>query len=129
MRIHAIIEIAGFPKEHVEATMKEVVEKIKSEADIELLKADVAEAEEKEKIWSTFTELELRINNLQTLSYFCFNYMPSTIDILRPEKFDIEAEKITELLNDLLAKLHQYEDATKRLLAQNIVLKRKTEKN
>ncbi len=128
MRIHAMVEIAGFPKEHVEETIKKVIEKLKAEPDMEILEAEIAEAKENKEMWSTFAELELRINEIDKLIYFCLNYMPSTLEIIRPEQFEMDALQMTGLFNELLAKLHQYETVTKHLYAENIVLKRKLEK-
>ena len=128
MRVHSMIEVAGFPKEHVEATIKNVMQKLKEEIDIEILEAEIAEVQENQGLWSTFTEVELRINSLEKLIYFCLNYMPSTLEILRPEEFSFNAKGMTELFNELLAKLHQYEAVTKQLYAENLVLQGKLNK-
>ena len=128
-RARVIIEILGSPKEHVEETIHKVVKKIEDEEkNIKLINGKSYEANEVKGLWSSFAELELEFNNLYDLIGFSFDYMPSTIEILKPEKIDIDMYDINELLNDLLAKLHNYDMVTKNLSAENIVLKRQLEK-
>ena len=70
-----IVEVAGFPKEHIESVIKKLVEKIKSEE--EVLRSDIFEIKKINEFWSTFTEIELVFADLDHLSKFCFEYMPS----------------------------------------------------
>jgi len=129
IKVRVIIEILGSPKEHVEEIINKVVKKIETEEkDIKLLNGKSYEATEVKGLWSTFAELELEFNNLYDLIGFSFDYMPSVIEILEPEKIDIGMGDVNELLNDLLAKLHNYDMVTKNLSAENILLKRQLEK-
>ena len=129
IKVRVIIEILGSPKKHVEETINKVVKKIETEeTDIKLLNGKSYEATEVKGLWSTFAELELEFNKLYDLIGFSFDYMPSVIEILEPEKMNIEMGDVNELLNDLLAKLHNYDMVTKNLSAENIVLKRQLEK-
>jgi len=102
-----IIEIVGKPKEHIEKALKVVVEKIKGEKDIEVVEEQIFNAEKQEEMFSTFAELGILFNNLQVLIEFCFDFMPSSIEILDPEKLSFDSNKFAGLVNDLLAKLHQ----------------------
>ena len=129
IKVRVIIEILGSPKEHVEEIINKVVKKIETEEkDIKLLNGKSYEATEVKGLWSTFAELELEFNKLYDLIGFSFDYMPSVIEILEPEKMNIEMGDVNELLNDLLAKLHNYDMVTKNLSAENILLKRQLEK-
>ena len=123
MKTKLIIEIAGSPKEYVENVIKEVVEKIKNEKKI--LKYKIFEAQEKEKLFFTFTEIEIDFDNFEELTGFCLDYFPSSIEIL-DEKVDIKREELEHTLNDLLAKLHQYDMTLKNLKAELIILKKDT---
>jgi hypothetical protein len=53
--------------------------------------------------------------------------MPSSIEILEPEKIGGTREPLTNLLNDLIARLHQYDMLLKNLHAENLMLKKKVE--
>ncbi len=102
-----IIEIVGKPKEHIEKALKVVVEKIKEEKDIEVVEEQIFNAEKQEEMFSTFAELGILFNNLQALIEFCFDFMPSSIEILDPEKLSFKSNNFAGLINDLLARLHQ----------------------
>ena len=121
MKTRAIIEVAGFPKEHVEKVMQEIAEKIKNEKEVERFK--VFEAQEKDKLFSTFTEMEINFKNFEEVSGFCLDYFPSSIELL-DEDINPKREELENTLNDLLAKLHQYDMVLKNLKAENIMLKK-----
>tara|TARA_Y100000310_G_C20609438_1_gene777238 strand:+ start:1033 stop:1425 length:393 start_codon:yes stop_codon:yes gene_type:complete len=125
IQARVIIEIMGSPKEHVEKAMETVVDKFKKEDNVKVIKEDISKIAEVKQFWSTFVEFEIEIENIARLFDICFDYMPSSIEILEPEKVDLESEYTTDLLNDLLAKLHRYDMLVKNLNAQNFVLKKK----
>lgn len=117
----AIIEVIGYPGEHIQKVIEKVVEKIeKTEEGIDVIKKDMAEPKlVKEKLFSTFVELELKIENQLRLNHFCFDYLPSSIEILDIENMNIKANDFTNGLNDLLARLHEYNVALSNLKALN----------
>ena len=53
--------------------------------------------------------------------------MPSSIEIMDPIKLNINSNEVDDLLNDLLARLHNFTMFLKNLQAENIVLKREKE--
>jgi len=127
INIKAIIEVAGFPKEHVEKTMVKVVEKLKQ--DFKVNKQEVYEAvalkDKMEGFWSTFCDIELSFDKIENLIIFCFEYMPSSIEILSPENLTFNNIEIGNVLNDLLARLHHYDMVVKNLTASNKMIKKK----
>lgn len=129
IRTKVIIEVIGSPKEHVEKTLSMVINKIKDEKYLEVVKAVSVDAKETEKkFWSAFSELELNFDNIERLIDFCFNYMPSSIEIIEPTDLLMKAKEINDMLNDVLAGLHKYEMVLKNIHAQNILLKREIDK-
>ncbi len=127
INIKAIIEIAGFPKEHIEETMVKVVDKLKDEFKVnrqEIYEA-VALKDKMEGFWSTFCDIELSFNNVENLVVFCFEYMPSSIEILSPEELKFNNNEIGNILNNLLARLHHYDMLVKNLTASNQLMKKK----
>ncbi|MBU2589212.1 MAG: hypothetical protein KJ939_05690 [Nanoarchaeota archaeon] len=124
-----IIEVLGSPKNHIEETMKLIIDKLKEEEGINLLKRTTYESEQQENgLWSTFSEVELEVIGIQRLLDVCFDYMPSTIEILDPAGLEIDSNNMAEILNDLMAKLHRYDMLLKNFNAENTILKEKLEK-
>jgi hypothetical protein len=125
-----IIEIAGFPKEHIEEVMQKIIGKIKEK--FEVIKSETFESVElKDKMtgfWSAFSEIELKFEDINSMTLFCFEYMPSSIEILEPEELIFGSIDFSGFLNDLLARLHEYDMVVKNLQAENMMLKKKQEK-
>jgi len=119
-----IVEILGSPKEHVEETMNQVIEKLKTEKDIRLInrKTYKTEQQEQTKLWSTFSEVELQSSSLKRLMDICFDYMPSSLEIIEPAGMEIDLSDISAFLNDLLARVHKYDMVLKNLHAQNLTM-------
>lgn len=129
-----IIEVVGAPKEHVDEVMEMVVKKMKEEKNMTLFKEKVAEAETIElknakdrEFYSSFVEFELEVPTLTRILELCFDYMPSSVEILSPDKLDFKSGEAADVINDLLARLHRYDMLVKNLSAENTILKKKME--
>jgi hypothetical protein len=123
----AIIEVVGRPKEHVEKAISDLIEHIKQDKEIIVLAEHKEEAKEQEKeLWGTFVELELLAKNFQKLMGFCFDYMPSSIEIIEPEDFKFKSREVAGFLNDLQEKLHGLGVMIKNLKNENIFLRQNT---
>lgn len=120
--------MAGFPQRHVNQVIDKVVEKIKTEEKFKVVSINKNEATQLKEFWTGFIELELLFNDLVTLNHFCFDYLPSSIEILNKESIDIQRETLTLVLNDMLVNMHKYNMHITNLNAENEVLRQKLEK-
>ncbi len=121
LTIRAIIEMLGAPKEYIESTLKNYVEKLKSEG-LQIKKAEYAPAEQKDKFFSVFTELEINFVNPKELLDFCFDSMPSSIEIIEPSDIQLPSGELTDVLNDLQARMHDSDLFVKNMRAQQEIL-------
>lgn len=125
IRCRAILEVLGKPKEHVEKTIKILAEKVKENPEISVLNEKYSEVTPQEKtMFSTFVELEMVIKGITELTGFCFDFMPSSLEIEKPELFTLKNRDISNILNDLQAKLHSVDMVAKTLRAERDFLKR-----
>ena len=125
IRCRAVLEVLGKPKEHVEKTIKLLVEKVKEDPEISILKEKFAEITQQEKeIFSTFVELEMVVKGVTTLTGFCFDFMPSSIEIEKPEILEVKNRDISNIFNDLQSKLHSVDMVAKKLRLEGDFLKR-----
>lgn len=119
-------EVLGSPKEHVEKTLSEVIENLKKQKDIKILNIKIHEANQLEnKMFSTFADIELETDSFKKLTDICFDFMPSTIEIIEPAGLEVDTNHITEMLNDLLAKMHKYSFVLNKIKTENIYLMKK----
>lgn len=125
--VKVIIEIVGKPKEHVSKSLDIVLDKIKEEKLIKILEKETFEPKKVESFFSTFAELELQFNSTSKLLDFCFDYMPSSVEITSPDKLSLQSTDLVSVLNDLLSKLHAISNNVANLNAENQLLKRNGE--
>ena len=129
IRCKVIIEILGKPKEHVEKTLRMYVDKIKDDSDLIILNSEFSEAVEKEKLYAIFVELDMIIKGIPKLIAFCFDYMPSSIEISKPEEFIMRKSSVEDLINDLQARLHDVDMTIKRQKNENDFLRQNLNKS
>ena len=147
--VKIIIELLGTPKGHIEETMMRIINKLKNEKGVKFLKNEIIHEpiqietppevlesmtpEEKKKVkplWSTFSEVLIEVDSIAKLIGLCFDYMPSSIEITKPEKFEVKSKEYNDLMNDLVGKLHEISFMASELAAENMYLKQnKTEKS
>lgn len=123
IRCKTIIEVLGKPKEYVEDALKQYIEHIKGDSELVVLSEDYSEAKEQGKLWSKFVELDLVIKGTAKLIGFCFEYMPSSIEIDKPERLVMSNSELSGFINDLQARLHNVDMTVKQLSAENNFLK------
>jgi hypothetical protein len=124
--VRTVIEVLGKPKEHVENTFREYINKFKADPRYKIVNEEFAEARQQEgtEMWSTFAELEFKTEDIRNIITFCFDYMPSQIEILEPEEIKFSDVDMSEFMTDLQGKLHSVDMLAKSLKIENEHLQR-----
>ena len=123
IRCRTIIEVLGKPQEYVEEAIKEYIGHIKEDSELVILNEDYSDIREQGKLWSKFVELDLVIKGTKKLISFCFQYMPSSIEVLKPEHLIMTNPELSNFLNDLQARLHNVDMIVKQQKAENDFLR------
>ena len=124
MKASTIVEIIGKPKEHVIETFNKYLEAMKKDEDLEILEVkseEPMEMEDQKGIFSTFAEIELWAKNVNKLIGFCFDYMPSSIEVIEQETTRMTNQHITDMLNVLQARLHHTDMLANKMYQENQV--------
>ncbi|MBN2367786.1 hypothetical protein JXC34_02115 [Candidatus Woesearchaeota archaeon] len=106
IHVRVIVEIVGKPKEYVEETLKGHLKNIKADKSIIFVKEEIEPAEKSDDYFSSFAELEILLKNPNELLSFCFDYMPSSVEIIEPERLYLNNQDFSQFLNDMQARLH-----------------------
>lgn len=125
LRIKAIIEILGKPKEHVEKTIANVINELKKREGLTLINEKIAKTKKLENFFSSYVDVELKLSSMDQLIDFCFDFLPSNVEIIEPEEINLDSHLLAEYMNDLLAKLHQQSMVIRNMHAENLVMKQK----
>ena len=123
IRCRIILEVLGKPKEYVEDALKQYIEHIKEDHELVVLNEEYSEAKEQGNMWSKFVELDLIIKGTKKLISFCFEYMPSSLEVLKPEHLIMTNAELSNFLNDLQARLHNVDMVVKQQKAENDFLR------
>lgn len=118
IKIRTIIEIAGYPKNHVNEVILRVIENIKKESKMKILNEEIAEAQEIKEIFSGFMELEIEIETFERVLFFCQNYLPTSIELLDAKEIKLTIDDFRTGINELLANLHKTNVLVSNLQAQ-----------
>ncbi len=124
IHIRALIEVLGKPKEHIEASLKKYIEKLKEDSAYKVLHVEFAAPSERkeEGLWAAFAEVELKTEQLSHIINFSLDYMPSLIEIIEPRELLLKDTELSTFLNDLQAKLHAVDMVAKQLKMENSFL-------
>jgi len=126
IQFKAISELIGSPKEHIDKTLKLYLENLKKNEKFKFIEVKFYEAELQEKtgLYSAFAEMEMVAKNMTDLVGFCFDYMPSSIEVIKPEEFKIKSPMMSGIFNDLQDRLHKVEMHSKNMTAKEQVIKK-----
>ncbi len=133
-----IVEILGKPKEHVKESLDNLIGKINDEKGVMIVEKTVHEPREleikeeksekpqiKDKLFTSFAEIEANFENINSLLFVVFNYMPSNVEINNPETFVFKNSYLGELLTGIILRLHKYDEVTKKVVQDNAILENK----
>ena len=135
--IHArfVFEIAGFPKEHVDKSLEVLVkrfedlDKQKKMAIVESKINPSAKMDESisAKMFTGFIEIEFLFKKISDLIGLVYDFMPSSIEIIAPSAIKEDAGNLSDIINDLAAKMHLFDITIKKMKAANIMLAKEIE--
>ncbi|OIO41272.1 hypothetical protein COX97_00600 [Candidatus Pacearchaeota archaeon CG_4_10_14_0_2_um_filter_05_32_18] len=131
-----IIEILGRPADHVKTTMEQLVDRLGNEKGTKIIQREIHEPVEysleeetkeneitiKQKLFTTFAEVEAEFEGVEHLLMATFNYMPSSIEIISPENFILKNHDISGILTGIVVRLHRYDEVTKKLVVDREIL-------
>jgi len=118
-----MLEILGKPPKYVKEVLKKIVEEIGKFKDTKIITKKIAEPRQveqdgkKQDAYTSFAEIQLE-TTLQQLSFIIFNYTPSHIDIIKPDTLQISNYEMNSFYNELIRKLHQYDEVARTLLME-----------
>lgn len=127
MEINIILEILGRPASNVTEALQTIITKIGSEKGVKILSKQIHEpipVEDTKDLFTAFAEISLEVDSTATYINLIFSYMPSHIEIVKPENTSLSNIDLNDLANNLVRRLHHYDAVAKQMLAEKeIILK------
>ncbi|MBD3252142.1 hypothetical protein GF386_00230 [Candidatus Pacearchaeota archaeon] len=118
-----IFEILGRPPEHIKETLEKVVDTLGKQEGVKILEKKVhepklLEKENVENMFTTFSEVEVEVDNLNLVFLIVLNMLPSNVEITEPSELKTTNFDLTAILSDLAIKIHKYDEIAKALTLQ-----------
>ncbi len=133
IRVLMMLEVIGKPAEHLVAALEDLIKKLDEEQGVTVQKKDIKEPkliESKEGaqpsgFYTTFAEVEIDIEEISSLAYLIFRYMPAHIEVISPEVIALTNNGWNELFNELSRKLHGYDEVVRIVQVEKNILEKK----
>ncbi|MFH1365603.1 MAG: hypothetical protein ABIH28_03400 [archaeon] len=128
IRAEMIIEVIGKPAEHLTETLNELIGQIDQEQGIKVLKKKVNEPQpmkDQQEFFTDFAEIEVEVEDILYLVILMFRYMPAHIELTSPEVIALTNNGWNDLLNELVRRLHGYDEVARVLQVEKNILEKK----
>ncbi|MEK6800380.1 MAG: hypothetical protein AABY05_00450 [Nanoarchaeota archaeon] len=120
-----VLEVLGRPAEHVSEALKNILTAIEKEKGVKVLSNNLHDprfVEKSKDLFTAFMEVELEVDTVLTYIGLLFAYLPSHVEIIRPEKIVFSNMDLNDLGNLLVQKMHNYDAVTKNTLIERDIL-------
>lgn len=128
IQVQFILEIMGKPPEHAFEALKNLVDKIAGEKGIKIIEKNLHEPvplKDSKELYTTFAEITAELDTIENYFAIIFSYFPSNIEVISPKDFSLSLNKLNELGNFLVGRLHEYDSVAKTLVGENTILMNK----
>ena len=123
-----IIEVIGRPPEHLTQTLNDLINKIDEEKGVVVKEKKVNEPslmKDQKEFYTSFAEIEVEVEEIFNLVELMFKYMPAHIEIISPELIALTNNGWNDILNQVVQKLHGYDEIARIIQTEKIILEKK----
>ena len=146
IRALMILEVIGKPKEFLTETLENLIKQMDSEQGVSVKGKNVREPKKMEEktgvadsksgnlkiarqdFYASFAEVEVETENIFSLVYLMFKYMPANVEISSPEVLALTNNGWNDVLNEIIRRLHSYDEVARVLQVEKAVLENKLKK-
>lgn len=126
--VRMIIEIAGKPPEHLTETLGKMIEKIGEEKGVDVDEKIIHEPvvmKDQKDFYTSFAEVEIKIEDISILSALVLKYMPAHVEIIEPELIAFTNNGWNDIFNEFLRRLHHYDEVARTIQTEKMILENK----
>lgn len=134
-----MLEVIGKPPEHLIDALEDLIKHLDEEKGVNVKSKDIKEPKLIEKkveikdteeentkpqseFYTTFAEVEIEIEEISSLAYLMFKYMPAHLEIVSPKLIALTNNGWNELFNELSRRLHGYNEVARVLQVEKEIL-------
>jgi hypothetical protein len=123
-----ILEILGRPKEYLTETLDTIIKDMGKEKGVKVLNKKIklpVPIKNQKDFYTSFAEIDVETENLNSLTSLMFKYMPAHIEITSPQNINLKNSDFEEILNEITRRLHGYEEIARMLQNEKRILEAK----
>ncbi|MFH1311115.1 MAG: hypothetical protein ABIH65_01785 [Nanoarchaeota archaeon] len=120
-----ILDIIGKPREYLLESLKKIIEVMGKEKGVIIKSKEIQELtlmKDSKDFYTTFAEIEVEVENMIYLPILMFKYMPAHVEIVSPESIALKNNDFNDLLNELLRRLHGYDEIARVMQIEKKIL-------
>ena len=113
IRAMLILDVIGRPPQHLVETLEKIAEEMGKEKGVAVKSKSIKEPtvmKENKEFYTTFSEIEIEVENILYLAILMFKYMPAHIEVISPEKITLSNNEWSDILSELVRRLHSYDE-------------------
>ena len=128
MRVMMILDVIGRPPEHLIKSLEELINEIDKEQGVVVKSKEIKKPtfmKDQKDFYTTFAEIELEVDEILYLTILMFKYMPAHVEIISPELIALSNNGFNDILNELIRRLHGYDEIARIMQMEKQVLLKK----
>jgi hypothetical protein len=123
-----IMEAIGRPPEYLTETLEAISKSIGEEKGVKMINSKInppVEMKNQKEFFTSFSEIEIEVEQILNVAFLMFKYMPAHVEIITPEKISVTNFEAGEIFSELTRRLHGYEELTRIMQNEKIILENK----
>jgi len=128
IRAALILDVIGKPPAHIVESLERLIEEVDKEKGVTVKSKDIKEPtlmKDSKDFYTTFAEIEVEVEDILYLAILLFKYMPAHVEIIEPEMLVLSNNGWNDVLNELVRRLHGYDEIARVMQMENQGLKQK----
>ena len=118
LRVQAFIEMQAIKKDLLETYLGKLEESLKKYEDITIYSISKEKSLKQGEYFSSFIDLNCTVKDLAALIKFMFFYGPTSVEIIKPEKFEIKADDLQDALMTVSQMTQNYTNYIAKLIKE-----------
>jgi hypothetical protein len=123
-----IVEAIGRPPEYLVEVLNDLITRMDNEEGVKVLSKKINESQlmkEQKDLYTNFAEIEVEVDEILQLGILIMKYMPAHVEIVYPELIALTNNGWNEIFNEILLKLHGYDEVARIMQIEKEILESK----
>ena len=116
IRAMFILDVIGRPPQHLVETLEKIIEEMGKEKGVIIKSKEIKEPtimKDNKEFYTTFSEVEVEVEDILYLAILMFKYMPAHIEVISPETISLSNNGWSDILSELVRRLHSYDEVAR----------------